>query len=151
MTRLVYSSDRHSPVNTERWLLQLGKTMLRYANRGYGSKSAAMTRINTSRARLSRLCREYRGLPVAYQEMPHFETRIGGIPCGIRVTHYLPASDWVQHKGAGCGPGDCEPPAHEDIEYQVLDRRGYPADWISVDRDDHLRILEMIRRGSCDI
>jgi hypothetical protein len=54
-----------------------------------------------------------------------FKTRIAGIPCYIKVTHYReqPAdklalhSDWDYY---GC----------IEFEFIVLDRRGYKADWL---------------------
>ena len=62
--------------------------------------------------------------------MDLFESTVAGIPCRIEVTHYVGPTDWRQHTFAGAGPGDCDPPQDEEFEYQVLDRKGYPAPWL---------------------
>ena len=141
------------PINLARQRYALAKYMLGWSSRHkHPSQKHWLVECTRSRYNLRHVAHAIRaGKPVTpwapKHETAHFETRIGGIPCGIRVTHYLPSLGWVQHKGAGCGPGDCDAPEYEDIEYKVLDRRGYPAPWIRVDRDDHLMILEMIRSG----
>lgn len=61
---------------------------------------------------------------------PLFETRIAGIPCGVVVETYQPAQAWQQHRFAGAGPGDCEPPVDEDLSWFLVDRRGYRAEWL---------------------
>lgn len=59
-------------------------------------------------------------------------TQIHGIPCQIKVTDYYPGfrGSWW------------EPPEPEEITFQVLDRKGYPAPWLEakLDEDDILRI-----------
>ena len=65
------------------------------------------------------------------REIADLETTIKGIPCGIVVDHYTAGRDWIQHTFPGAGPGDCEPPEPEEIEWRVLDRKGYPADWLA--------------------
>jgi hypothetical protein len=50
--------------------------------------------------------------------MAELETRICGIPCIIGVTsYYEDAGSW-----------DCPPDS--DCEYEILDRKGYPAAWL---------------------
>lgn len=66
------------------------------------------------------------------------EARVAGIPCLIGVTSYgRPA--YLGGAPEDCDPGDC-------AEYDVLDMRGRPADWLArklTDKDD-ARILETI-------
>ena len=64
------------------------------------------------------------------REDAHFETTVCGIPCGVRVTSFTGARPWRQHTFRGAGPGDCDPPEPEDFEYILLDRKGYPAEWL---------------------
>ena len=56
-----------------------------------------------------------------------FPTRINGIPCQCEVLTYrkaVPIRIW------GSGMGDCDPPEPEEFEFQLLDRKGYPAPWL---------------------
>ena len=53
-------------------------------------------------------------------------TRICGIPCQIEVTRYYPAI-----RARTWGPPEyCYPSEPEEIEIEVLDRRGRPAPWL---------------------
>lgn len=69
--------------------------------------------------------------------MADLQTRISGIPCLIEVTSYYPATPmkWFRN-------GDCAPPEDEEIEFRVLDRKGYPAPWLEkkMDEEDRIRI-----------
>jgi hypothetical protein len=67
------------------------------------------------------------------------ESTVAGIPCTIAVTtckivkgsySYFAASDMDYH-------------GYEDIEYEVLDRKGYLANWLSkkLTKDDDYRIV----------
>jgi hypothetical protein len=38
----------------------------------------------------------------------------------------------------GSGMGDCEPPEPEEFEYQLLDRKGYRAEWLDRFVNDQL-------------
>ena len=68
-----------------------------------------------------------------------FPTRISGIPCQIRVNEYYPA---IPMRVTGPGFGDAEPPEPAVIEYEVLDRKGYKAEWLArkLSDDDDIRI-----------
>jgi len=65
-----------------------------------------------------------------------FDSRIAGIPCQIEITHYTPA----ERKIVTCTTID--PPDPGELEWQVLDRKGYPAAWLEakMTRDDVWRI-----------
>lgn len=56
-----------------------------------------------------------------------FDTKIAGIPCQCRVSHYTPA---VPMRVYGPGMGDADAPESADFEYEILDRKGYPAPWL---------------------
>lgn len=68
-----------------------------------------------------------------------FDTTIAGIPCGIKVTHFRAvagdsstwASDWDYY-------------GYTELDYIVLDRKGYPAPWLEkkLDKQDQDRIYE---------
>lgn len=54
------------------------------------------------------------------------EARIQGIPCLVRVTHYHPGCA----ARTNCRVDDSYPAEPEEIEYEILDRRGRPAPWL---------------------
>lgn len=64
-----------------------------------------------------------------------FNTRVGGIPCKCHVTHYSTGSPMQVY---GSGMGDCEPPEPEEFEYELLDRKGYRAEWLDRFVNDQL-------------
>ena len=70
-----------------------------------------------------------------------FTTKINGIPCLCEVTFHQKASPM---RITGTGFGDAEPPELEDIEYQILDRRGRPAPWLAkkLPQDDDVRLMD---------
>ena len=56
--------------------------------------------------------------------MSEFESTVSGIPCIIKVTGY------VNDPGRTYGlPENCYP-AEFEFEYEVLDRKGYRAEWL---------------------
>lgn len=57
-----------------------------------------------------------------------FETKVAGIPCQCEVVFHSKASPM---RITGTGFGDAEPPELEDIEFDILDRRGRKAPWLS--------------------
>lgn len=65
-----------------------------------------------------------------------FDSHIQGIPCQIEITHYTPP----ERKFVTCTTID--PPDPGELEWQVLDRKGYRADWLAnkLTRDDEWRI-----------
>jgi hypothetical protein len=62
------------------------------------------------------------------------ETRICGIPCIIGVTYY----------NRDEGSWDCPPDS--DVEYEVLDRKGYPAAWLErkMSPKDETKLYEQV-------
>ena len=65
-----------------------------------------------------------------------FDSHIAGIPCQIEVTTYRPP----ERKIVTCTTID--PPDPGEVEYEVLDRKGYPAEWLArkMTREDEQRI-----------
>lgn len=119
---LTYSSDRHSELNTARWYYQMSRTMRRYANKGYGSMSAATRHWNIARARL---IRAIKGTKPAERYDADLTTTIAGIPCGIVITYYsAPRRNNWGH------PDNRLPDDPADVEFFVVDRTGYPAAWL---------------------
>ena len=62
---------------------------------------------------------------------PIIDTTIAGIPCKVEVTHYF-----VQKPLGPRADSDLDCYGYTDIEYLVLDRRGYPAAWLAEKMDD---------------
>lgn len=50
-----------------------------------------------------------------------FESSVAGIPCIVDVTYYAKG-----HNGSRD-----EPPDYGEVEYDILDRKGYPAAWLA--------------------
>ncbi|MBY6209057.1 MULTISPECIES: hypothetical protein [Halomonas] len=74
-----------------------------------------------------------------------FLTTVAGIPCRCKVTFYSPGASM---RTTGWGYGDCDPGEPEEFEFDILDRRSYPAAWLEaklVDTD-YDRLLEEYRR-----
>lgn len=59
-------------------------------------------------------------------------TRIHGIPCQVRVTHYC-AADPRRTWGP---PEQCWPAEPAEVEFEVLDSRGRTARWLERKMDD---------------
>lgn len=58
-----------------------------------------------------------------------YEVNVGGIPAQARVVHYVPYD-----RGNPDGPlnsrADIRPPQEEEVEFELYDRKGYPAGWL---------------------
>ena len=54
------------------------------------------------------------------------ESRISGIPCLIRVTHF----ESVRGSYSYNAPSDMDYYGYTECEWEVLDRRGRPAAWL---------------------
>ena len=78
-----------------------------------------------------------------------FTTKIAGIPCQCEVIfHTKPEPMRI----TGSGFGDAEPPVLEDIEFEILDRRGRKAPWLArkLTQADDYRLMEefnLIQQG----
>ena len=64
------------------------------------------------------------------REIADMETTVKGIPCGVVIENYSPAKPWRQYVFPGAGPGDCSIPEPMELEFYLLDRKGYRADWL---------------------
>jgi len=121
------------------WNVALAKAELKCANILGAGKSAAMSKLNTARAALRHAVN---GTKPQKRLCADFVTTVAGIPCGVVVTDYVAARPWKQHTFAGAGPGDCDPPEYEDVEWRLVDSKGYPAGWLEekLNDDDATRI-----------
>jgi hypothetical protein len=54
-----------------------------------------------------------------------FKTRVDNIPCICRVTWYQPADDTPVNSTT------ISPPDEEEFEFELLDRKGKPANWLN--------------------
>jgi hypothetical protein len=55
-----------------------------------------------------------------------FPTKVNGIPCQVKVTHYMPG---IPAHVMG-PPEDCYEAEPEEFEFELLDRRGRSATWL---------------------
>ena len=70
-----------------------------------------------------------------------FHTRVAGIPCQCLVYSYEEA---IPMRITGTGFGDADPPEPEEFEFRLMDRKGYPANWLEgkLTLNDHDRLLK---------
>lgn len=71
-----------------------------------------------------------------------FPSKVNGIPCQVEVTTFkaeVPAQIWGP-------PEKCYPSEPAEIEFNILDRRGYKATWLErmLDKKEAQRIEEEI-------
>ena len=116
-----------------KWQVALALAEWKCANilkRGVG---LAMGRYNTARAALRHAIN---GTTPQKRECADFETTVAGIPCGVVITIYSGVRQWRQHTFSGAGPGDCDLPEYEDVEWWLVDSKGYPAGWLEEKMND---------------
>ena len=68
------------------------------------------------------------------------ESQISGIPCMIRIDDFISVKPW---KGpASSCPSDLDYYGYTEINWTVLDRKGYEAEWLrkKLTQDDECRI-----------
>ena len=117
-----------------KWQVALALAEWKCANilkRGIGP---AMGRYNTARAALRHAVN---GTKPQKRLCADFETTVAGIPCGVVITSYSGARPWRQHTFSGAGPGDCDPPEYEEVEWRLVDSKGYPAEWLEEKMNDN--------------
>lgn len=73
-------------------------------------------------------------------EKMEIETRVSGIPCIAKVTHYTSV------RGNPRADSDWDYTGYTECEFEILDRRGKPAAWLErkVTDDDRQRIEQEI-------
>ena len=134
------------------WNIALAKAELKCANILGAGKSGAMSKLNTARAALRHAVN---GTKPQKREDADFDTTVAGIPCGVVITSYVGARPWRQHTFAGAGPGDCDAPEDEEVEWLLVDSKGYLAMWLEekMNRTDR-RVIEIecidFKRGEGD-
>lgn len=67
-----------------------------------------------------------------------FEHRIAGIPCMIGVTYYHNQRPWTG--SAHTCDSDMDYYGYTELEFDVLDRKGYAADWLEKKLTDDDRV-----------
>ena len=72
------------------------------------------------------------------KQTPTFMSSVAGIPCGILVTWYSPGTNYLITSAS------LEPNDPEEFDFEVLDRKGYPAQWLvnKMTDDDEERIFK---------
>ena len=86
--------------------------------------------------------------------LAEFEHRIAGIPCIIAVTYFHNTPAW--RGSAHTCPSSEDYYGYTELEYDVLDRKGYKAAWLEkkVTADDETEInataLELLGGGDYD-
>ena len=75
---------------------------------------------------------------------PTFLFDVKSIPCGVLVDTYINKRPY--RWGAHLCESDLDFYGYTEIEYRLLDRRGYPAPWLEkkVDTEEHDRIYQAI-------
>jgi hypothetical protein len=78
------------------------------------------------------------------QYLAEVQAHVAGIPCLIGVMTYVKVKPWGGSSRSCDNPDDYY--GYEEIEYDVLDRKGYLANWLSkkITDDDKIRIDELI-------
>lgn len=73
-----------------------------------------------------------------------FISKVHGIPCIIRVDHYFKQPAW--NGSAWVCNSDMDYSGYEEVQYTVLDRKGYKAAWLArkITPKDHARIRKEI-------
>lgn len=109
-------------INPAWWQMTLAKSELRVANVLKRGKSTAMAKLNKARAAYNR---SLTGKPAAPCYEPDLTTTIAGIPCGIVITYYSAprCNNWGH-------PDNRLPDDPAEVEFFVVDRTGYPAQWL---------------------
>ena len=121
-----FSSDPFSALNIARKDYNNARLALSDANQGLITKSWAMRNLNLARKRLKDTCLRMQRKPLAVRRTPDFTTTVYGIPCGVVVECYIPAT----MGNLFALPEDCYPPEPSEFEFYLVDRRGYKAEWL---------------------
>jgi hypothetical protein len=114
------------PLTEARAAYLYARNQIKYGNKHGGAiKRACIINFNRARANLVRTIRKLEGRPIM-QYTPSFTTSVRGIPCGVVVTHYRTAQQGVYDRL----PEDCYPEQPAEIEWFLVDRNGYKAEWL---------------------
>ena len=121
-----FSSDPFSALNIARKDYNNARLALSDANQGLITKSWAMRNLNFARKRLKDTCLRMQNKPLVVRKTPTFETTVHGIPCGVVVENYRPAT----MGNTFALPEDCYPPEPSEFEFYLVDSKGYRAEWL---------------------
>lgn len=86
--------------------------------------------------------------PPAERYRAHFETEVAGIPCGVHVTHF---ERGTPHHLSGHPDDWCEGESSY-VEYVLVDRKGYRAEWLERKDNGQLtdEVIEWCEENYCD-
>lgn len=127
---MIHSTPLSTPINQARLEHMWAKSML--------GKPGALARFNTARAALRHTARSIRqGRPVTpYKspkwEAPHFPITVDGIPCGVVIDRYTPGSPAIIKMDLH----DCAPAEDAEVDWHLIDRKGYRAKWLESRADE---------------
>ena len=62
------------------------------------------------------------------RQVGDFDSHIQGIPCQVLVTHFHHQPPW--RGSAWTAPSSDDYYGYTEVEFEILDRRGYPAPWL---------------------
>lgn len=146
----------NTPTNADLWAardaMMACADWLRHANQTGSGRAAAMGEYNRARAQFNRVAdaiREGRPVRPSVRHTPDSDTNVAGIPCGVVVTH----RGFDRPPVLRADPNDCAAPEYESPEWFLVDRNGYPAEWLErkVSADDRARIDDMVLGGGRDV
>lgn len=135
---ITYSSNPDSYLNRARRLLFEGKQEWANANRGQGSRSKANRMMSEARIQLKQVLY---GKKPGIRYTPDHDITIAGIPCGVVLTYYnAPRCNNWGH------PDDREPDDPAEVDFFIVDRKGYVAEWL-MDKERY----ELLRQRVIDL
>lgn len=74
------------------------------------------------------------------------EARIAGIPCQVKITYFHKQAPW-RGSAMSC-PSDVDWYGYTEMDYEILDRKGYKAAWLEKKITD--KDTEEIERLICE-
>lgn len=102
------------------------------ANAGLVTKSFAFREFNLAKKRLADICNKARGIAPPKRQTADYKLVVCGIPCGAVITSYSPGYP----AKLNALPEDCYPAEDAEIEFYIVDKNGYRAEWIMNKMDD---------------
>jgi hypothetical protein len=147
MNTLQYSTSQNTELNTLRCNLWAASDAISRTNKGLSAltKGQAFKGYNHALTALRHYTLKLQGKPIPERFTADFEITVCGIPCGVVVTDYSAPRDNMRGH-----PDNWLPDDPEEVEFFLIDRKGYPADWL-YEKGDHYEmereILEMISNG----
>jgi len=121
-----FSTDPFNELNMARKEFHNARMYISDANAGLVTKSFAFRNFNSAKKRLADICSNARGIKPPKRQTADYDLVVCGIPCGAVITSYSPAYP----AKLNALPEDCYPGEDAEVEFYIVDRRGYRAEWI---------------------